>query len=694
MKQENKNQLFRLAAVLYADNNYEVAPKTILRKVIESALLSIGNKAINIHSLIDFINQTYNLCFDENEVKAIVTSEKEDGFIINQKKGDIIVCLTEKRKQTIESKLSTKTIDYFISEFEKEKPTLVTGSNAKEIIYRFLYELLSTNIESFKKLLDSKKKIEDLINVESQSYSILEREIINEFLGWDNNEKNKAIFDIASYALEYCMISNNGGGTHIQLNNLKNKIFYLDTNVIFRALGINGVNRQNRTNTFLKKFIDANTTLVISKFSETEFKDTIAFYVDKLKNKPIVKQLKPEIFKERYFKNVSELYDFYYKWRAGKYNDSLELFEAHILSLYEKFKADFNIVTDYKIPFDEKEEKTEKIINELSLSICSYKNTDGARHGVNGDTNDALNILLVESIRDGKNSSIFETKQFIVSTDQSLRRWDYYRNTKTPIVILPSQWLSILLRYLSRSNDDFKSFVSFLNLPSGETQIESEKLHVILSGISEMTENFDQQRFIVQAIVQKKFEGILEKGVKDDEILERTKVFAKTELEKKVEEIETKHDRIKTELESHKEKTTQQIGSLREKASEQEQILSDKNSKIDSLKSELRPQVIRKNLLRWQTRAFLLLPIGVFIIAYYLLMLCCTSWTYNFSFQLVQAVDGITNSTIKTLMQGVLATPLVALGLIITYCWNRLGFSDMKAKKKKELEKEFDEKYN
>src|SRR5690606_26186700 len=102
-------------------------------------------------------------------------------------------------------------------------------------------------------LLNSKKQVDDLINIESHSYTVIERDVINEFLVWDNNDKNKAIFDIASYALEYCMISNNGNGAHIQLNNLKNKIFYLDTNVIYRALGINGESRQNRTTTFLNK---------------------------------------------------------------------------------------------------------------------------------------------------------------------------------------------------------------------------------------------------------------------------------------------------------------------------------------------------------------------------------------------------------------------------------------------------------
>lgn len=169
----NKNQLFRLATVLYADNNYEVSPKTILRKIIESALLSNDNKYIDVHQLIDFIEKNYNLHFDETEITTIIKNEKEDGFLVNGNNGNTVVCLSEKRRQHIESKLSNKTIDYFISEFEKEQETLVTGSDTKEIIYRFLYELLSSNIESFKKLIDSKRKVEELINLETHTYTPL-----------------------------------------------------------------------------------------------------------------------------------------------------------------------------------------------------------------------------------------------------------------------------------------------------------------------------------------------------------------------------------------------------------------------------------------------------------------------------------------------------------------------------------------
>lgn len=693
MNQEYQRQLFRLAAVLYADNNYEITPKTIHKKVLESALLNMENKQVNIHELIDFIQKSYSIHFDEQEVKAIVTNEREDGFLVNTKQQETIVCLTEKRKQTLEAKLSNKTIDFFITQFEAENETLVTGSNAKEIIYRFLYELLSTNIESFKKLLDSKKKIEDLINVEIHSYSPIEREIVNEFLSWENNEKNKAIFDIASYALEYCLISNTGGSSAIQLHNLKNKIFYLDTNVIFRALGINGVNRQNRTVTFLQKFMEANEALVISKFSEIEFRETIAYYIDKIRKKPIVHKLNPSIFKETYFKNVAELYDFYYKWRVGRLNDSLELFEGYILSLYENFKSDFKIATDYKIPFDEQDEKTEKLLTELSSSIASFKTMEGASHGIATDYTDACNIHLAVTKRDGKSSNLFEAKIFFVSTDQALRRWDYSRNTVTPIVILPSQWLSILLRYINRTSDDFKSFVSFLNLPSGESQIDSEKLHIILAGISEMTENFEHQSFLVQSLIQKKFDGILDKGIKDDEILERTKTFAKSLLQQKVEEISSQHDKLKSELDTHKIETSVKIGALKSKTSEQEEILSVKDSKIDSLKTLLKTEHVKKYLRKWQTSAWLLLVLGLAIITFTLLQFIAKAWEYNYVYKLVQAIDALESETQKNTLHSLMYAPLLGLWLIGNHCWKRLGSSDEKASKKIDFEREFEERY-
>lgn len=692
MNQELPKNLFRLATVLYADNNYEVSPKTIYKKIVESALLINENKPINIHKLIDIIYQKFKLHFDEEEIKNLITTDKHEHFLVNDKGGELKVMLSEKRKISIEEKITNKTIEFFIDKFITQNPQLAVGIDVKELLYRFLYEVLNTNIESFKKLLDSKKSVDELINVESHTYDSLEREIINDFLSWDNAQKNKAIFDIASYAMEYCMISNNGGGSHIQLNNIRNKVFYLDTNVIFRVLGINGVNRQNRTVTFLQKFIEANTQLVISKFTENEFKDTVSFYVDKLDRHKHHRKINPAIFEERYFKSLGDMYDFYYKWRAKKVNDSLDIFEAHIIALYEKFKSDFKVAHDFNVPFDENDGKVEKELNELSANISSFKNLEGAKHGINGDYNDACNILLVEARRDGKNANIFDTKQYIVSTDQSLRRWDYHRNSVTPIVILPSQWLSILLRYVNRTDDDFKSFVSFLNLPSGESQINPEKLHIVLSGISEMTENFDQQKLIVQTLIQKRFDGILEKGIGEEEILKRTKEVSRNILETKVEEIEGEHKKLKDDFEEHKSKQSKYLSSLQSKSDKQKNEISKKEKEIELLRNTVKASYIQKHLRKWQfSGLYCYGPIAILIVLFTVFQFVAKNFEYNYANQLVNNIDSLASETQKNLLRTLLYTPLIGLWIIIMKYWKRFAKTNERDNKILELGNQFDD---
>jgi len=636
---EYKSQLFRLATVLYADNNYEVAPKTIHKKIIESALLSNDNKPIGVNKLIDAIHEKYNIHFDIHEVQGIIKAERDECFLLNEKHNEIIVCLSEKRKNILKQKLSNKTIDYFIEQFEKENAKLLVGHNTKDILYRFLYELLSTNIESFKKLIDSKKKIEELINLEANTYSPIEREIVNSFLGWPNSEKDKAIFDIASYALEYCMISNNSSSATVHLTELRNKVFYLDTNVIFRALGINGANRKNRTITFLKKFLEANETLKLSKFSEVEFKESIKFYVGKLRERPLKSKLNPVIFEEKFFRGLSDIYDFYYKWRVGKVNDSLDLFEAHILSLYEVFKKDFLVDTDYAIPFDLTEEKQRKPIENMANDISSFKTSELVSHGYESDLCDACNVTLIEKRRDGKSLNLFDSKFFFISTDQSLRRWDYNRNMLTPIVILPSQWLSILLRYVNRTSDDFRSFVSFLNLPLPDTQIKAERLHLILSGISEMTSNFEQQRFIVQTLVQNKFEGILEKGLDEEEIVERTKQFAKTALEHKLDQVQSQHDTLKSEIEDHKKVTEKTIEELTKDKESKEGALEEREQENARLKQELRDNFIQRKFKNWRRWGYIAIPAALLIIMFFTFQLFFTTFKYNYVQRLIEWID-------------------------------------------------------
>ena len=696
MNEERQHQLFRLSAVLYADNNYEVAPKTIHRKIIESALLECGMEEYSVHQIIDFIQERYSITFDEESVREIVTSKKEEGFLTNHRNGNLYVCLSEKRKQTLQAKISNKTIDFFISEFQGNNTQLVARVDSKAILYKFLYDIFSTNTYSFQKLINNKKDLSGIINLENSNYSEKEKEIINNFLQWDNFEKNKAIFNIASYALEYCMLTNKNGSSSIHLDNLKNKSFYLDTNIIYRVLGINGENRQKRSKTFLKKFNDSGEKIIISKSTETEFKDGIKGHVDRIRNydSPRVNSI---LFQE--VEVQRDIYNFYHKWRIGKINYNLDLFIAEIYSIYDNFKKEFKIQVDTVKPFDINDKKVDELLKNYTSSISTFKQNEG-NEIIGSATIDAENILWIEMKRENKVQNIFDTKYFFISSDQSLRRWDYQREDKTPIVLLPSQWMSILLRYLNRTEDDFKSFVSFLNLKNSEVLINSEKLHIVLTGIAEMTTSIEQQRFILNNLVENKFNSVVSRSMSNEQIFENAKKYAKSKLENEVEKLKIqnndltgKYNEISADITVHKTAVTSEIQHLKDEKEGIKRKLSDKEKENIHLKEQLIESEIKAEMRKWQEPAKWLIALGFLIILFMTLQFCCKTWSLNYPYKLVMWIETITNTVQKTTLTTLMYAPLIGLWLISKFVWSRLISKDKKSETKLKIKNNVTVKY-
>ena len=102
--------------------------------------------------------------------------------------------------------------------------------------------------------------------------------------------------------------------------------------------------------------------------------------------------------------------------------------------------------------------------------------------------------------------------------------------------MLPSQWLSIILRFLNRTNDDYKSFVNFLNLRSNEQAISGEKLQIILAGISEITADVETQRGLMNILVEIDLRILLMAIKMTKLFLKGLNIFAKSETDKRIEE--------------------------------------------------------------------------------------------------------------------------------------------------------------
>ena len=120
----------------------------------------------------------------------------------------------------------------------------------------------------------------------------------------------------------------------------------------------------------------------------------------------------------------------------------------------------------FDIATDEHKEKVTDLISEIEKE---KQNGQFGSHEI-----DAENLLLIDFLRDGENSTLSETRLFLISTDQRLRNWDYSRSEYQPTVLLPSHWMSLLLRYVSRTDSDYNAFTSFLKLKNGNASLKLE----------------------------------------------------------------------------------------------------------------------------------------------------------------------------------------------------------------------------
>ena len=523
----------RTAAVIYADNMSSRTTNTIKRKFVESAYIN-NNALLTLAELINKIEEEMGLLFSEEEIEKIVKDKEFFVEVLNKSSEDIKYNLQEKRYSALCSKpideMGEAIENYFSS--HQDYTIKLTIESFKDLIYRYLHSILDTNISAYSHFVDP-KKIAKIPKMDSEQFEDDEIDIINNFVKWDNDAKNRAIFKLVNYCIEYAVVVNNSS-ENVLSKSLRTKIFYLDNAILYRALGINGETRRKRTISFLKKCKESGQKFVISKFTRIEFFNTIEYHLQQLNTSTPFGQISPRTF--RRYANGDGFYQFYHEWRNGRINYGFDIFKTHIHTLYKELVKQFNIDEDFKVPFNEREEPS--IIAKYRDEIQTIKKTN--RHEPH--LMDARNMFWIECIRNGNNIDIASTKYYFVTSDQKLQSWDKNHSTNQPLTLLPSQWMGLILKYVSRSSDDYKSFISFMNLPKDNSIVSEDELQAVMAGISEMTEEFSKQESIIESMVEIKFGDILKGNIQ-----ENAKAYAKDKLEKEFEKQLEKKERERIE---------------------------------------------------------------------------------------------------------------------------------------------------
>ena len=539
-----EEEIFRLAAVLYKDGNYEVSKENTLKKIVKAIFLENDNISKTISEIISAIFENYTLNFSEDEIELVI--EKNSKIFQITKPQPIKYNLIEKDYIKLKNKIEKNDLNFYINKYLKDIKSKNLEEDKNKIL-QFLYNIFTKNLENYNffmhlnnDIFSNLSKITDFENGDI--------DLINGFFKYESAEKDKLIFDIVSLSLEYCLLAS---PKELNKRQISNKIFFLDSNVIYRAIGLNGEERKNLTLQFIKRCNDYGIVLKILNITESEFKDSVKYRINRIFHVDNINTSK-KVFKKY---SSDEIYLYYYDWKEKRINISSREFENFIFAEYEKLKKENKITVEYKNNIDYIDNNEMRSIKD---DILAFKNTPISSNGeiiAKYDTQMILSLLEVRKKSNDINKKILNINNFLISTDQQLKDWTFQKGYEQAIILLPSEWMTIMFRFLGRTSDDYKSFVSFLNLKNKEESTYSpEMIHIILAGVSEMTQDINRQEFYAEQIIEHDILEIMQNKDTKDEIIDKVRNYVKIDMDNELKTITQKKNKVEKDYEETKEK--------------------------------------------------------------------------------------------------------------------------------------------
>lgn len=553
MEKMKENDLLRLSMIL--ENQSATTRDRYICKFVEYAIYDADKTELSIVEICTAIEDEFQLEFDFMELEKAIEL-KSNGRIL-ESHGSYRLSAKAADQLSNQNSVSDQLKEY-VHIFSEEK-----GCDENELyalILKHIYYSFNSNVKNFSLIIGSKAKM-SFSTVESGfQYSQDEADIINGFMLWPNMEKNKLIFTIITSSYEYCLITSNKNPT-ISKTIFRNKCFFLDTNILFRIAGLNNNERQFVTKTFVDKCREVGIKLCYTSAVFNELYRVIDAQIKYIRDVtkdqyPIDAKMLAKLSNEY---EINDFYQIYYNWckePQNNYKDYLS-FRTYLISKINTVIREFEYRDSSMISLQSK--RNEK----LCESLLAYKN-EKRKYGFTTEESvktDVTQIAYLETVRPKTAKSLWDMNEFIVSADQLLVSWADSQFDGVPMVVIPSVWLSIILRITGRATeDDYQSFCTFMTLRHYRTEDDNTGINPteILSRLADKTIDIRIKEAIVSEIITNKseysfdtsddYDTSIEKAF--DVVLKSKNDLYKEELKKAVDEERQKAQNAARQYES------------------------------------------------------------------------------------------------------------------------------------------------
>ena len=469
-------------------------------KFVEYVLFDSEKSELSSLEICTCIKNRFQLEFDLTEIEAAV---KKRGIGRLEETQGYYRLTPKVANQLSSQKSSLDQLRNYLTLFSQDRPNVDIEATLM-LVQKYLYFCFNSNASNLLSLIgENPKHIDSTTFTAEFNPSQEEIDIINDFIHWENAEKNKFMYSVVSSCYEYCLITANKSPT-ISKSIFRGKKFFLDTNIIFRIAGFNKDERRFVSKVFVEKCREVGVALCYTSAVLTEIYrviDSQIKYIRVITNEqaPVDANLISKLSSNY---EVNDFYTLYYNWckePQNRYNDfpSFRNYLAGMISnVISNFEyIDSTIIKDY----DENEQQLFDTLMKFKSEKRPYKKTT-----IESIKTDVKQVLYLNSIRPKSAKSLWDMNEYIVSADQLLISWAEETFNGVPIVVIPSLWLSIILKVSGRATEnDYKSFCMFMTLRHSRT--DDNTIHInaveLLSKLSEKTIDSSLKEQIIAEIL-------------------------------------------------------------------------------------------------------------------------------------------------------------------------------------------------
>lgn len=527
-----ENLLFRMNFIL--QDSFATTLDANLVKIIEVILLE-RRASISCAEIKNEIEKSYHLEFSEEEIETAINRKGKNIVFDGENYGLKPSSIKSLSNRVAISEELYRYVKMAIYELELH----ISEKEMYELIEKYLYYCFNTNKDTLLALVNN-----NLVEkYDSISFANEEIKLINDFLQWDNPEKNKCIYKLISYCYIYCSLT-------VKKNNMlstklfRGKRFLLDANIVFRLAGINNDSRKRTIVSFAKKCEEVGIDLCYTEETIDEIYRVIANKVRWIKR--LTGGGEP-LDLSKFENSENDFYNLYITWLDNEKNafDDYEGFKSYLLNLVS------DVLVKLKITRAENYEvidsnRYNNYLNSLEEYKSNHTIKKQAQASLKADVNNVMHIM---RLRKNDSSDLWSTKEFLISADQNLIGWATEIARGIPLVVLPSVWLTILLRFTGRQTaDDYKAFCCFLELRQ-HNEPDEINVYSLVERLVLKTDNTELKRKVIEEVFSHKNDYKIENDDSYDEVIEKAfdKIYGDREKEnvKLIGELEKNLDKEK-----------------------------------------------------------------------------------------------------------------------------------------------------